>query len=384
MPRKPRFGRIYKPWVKRPDGRRIEVKTFWIAYYVRGQQIRESSKSTRYSDAEALLRKRLAEIEVGTYAAQAKRVTVSMLLDSLLLDYEVNEKSISWAYYVDGHLRPFLGHMLASRVETAHLQKYVIERRRDGVVNTTVKNELALLRRAFNLAREQTPPLISRTSVFPKIKASPPRADFFEHADFLVLRSELPDYLRPVITFAYQTGCRKGEILSLLWEQVDLVARVVVLNPGETKNDEPRTIPLAGELYELLAFRRQIRNQKWPTCPWVFFRYGKRIKSFRDAWAEACKRVGLWNEETGKPTRVFHDLRRTAVRNLVRAGVPEKVVMEIGGWKTRTVFDRYNIVIERDLHDAAAKLERHLVEVETRADRANTGQTSDDRKIMPS
>lgn len=389
MPRKPRFGRIYHPRVKRPDGAESEIRTLWIEYYHRGRQVRESSKSRRYSDAEGLLRQRLAQIETGTYAPAANRITVAMLLDAVLLDYETNGKSISLARYIDGHLRPYCGHLLAARLETGHLQRYVLERRNAGISNKTIKNELGLLRRAFNLAREQTPPLIAQVPVFPKIKAGPPRKGFFEHPEFIVLRCELPEHLRPVITFAYLTGCRKGEILMLLWEQVDLINRVVRLNPGETKNEEGRIIPLTGELYTVLAFQKQIRDQRWPDCPWVFFRYGKRIKDFRGAWEEASKRASekvpsLWDQERNKHAKVFHDLRRTGARNLVRAGVPERVVMAIGGWKTRSVFDRYNIVSERDLHDAARKLERHLAKVEKQHDKATTRQLSDFGSALPS
>jgi len=107
----------------------------------------------------------------------------------------------------------------------------------------------------------------------------------------------------------------------------------------------------------------------------VFFRYGKQILDFRGAWDGAAKRAELWDPTArkgkGGPARLFHDLRRTGARNLVRAGVPERVVMAIGGWKTRAVFDRYNIVSERDLHDAAAKLDEHLRE---NARRAATGK----------
>ena len=118
----------------------------------------------------------------------------------------------------------------------------------------------------------------------------------------------------------------------------------------------------------MLVLQKQIRDQRWPQCPWVFARHGKQIKSFQDAWQEACKRAGLWNRETNKPARLFHDLRRTGVRNLVRAGVPERVAMSISGHKTRSVFDRYNIVSERDLHEAAARLERHVAELEKACD----------------
>ena len=375
MPRKPRFGRIYHPKVKKPDGTRIEVKTWWLAYYVRGQQIRESSKSTKYTDAEALLRKRLAEIETDSYVSP-HRITVANLLDNLLYDYENNNKSIEWARYVDGHLRPFFGHLKASAIDTARLQAYIASRRRNGISNGTINREFTLLRRAFNLAHEETPPRVKRVPRFPKLSEPPPRAGFFEHNEYLDLRVELPDDLRPVLIFGYYSGCRKGEILSIGCNQVDLLARLVRLEPGTTKNDEARLLPLYGELFETVKMQLEIRDQLWPGCPWLFSRHGQRIKSMDGAWHEACKRAGLWDEETGKPTRLFHDLRRTGVRNLVRAGVPERVAMLISGHKTRAVFDRYNIVSERDLHEAGQKMERYMRAVEKHHEGAKKGQTS--------
>ena len=282
------------------------------------------------------------------------------------------------------HLEPFFGQIRAARVDTKRLNTYIAQRRSEGAANASINRELALLKRGFNLARSATPPRVNWVPNFPPLKEAPPRSGFFEHDHFIVLRSELPDHLKPVITFAYLTGCRKGEILLLRSDQVDLLNRIVRLNPGETKNDEGRVIPLTGELYQVLAFQKQVRDQLWPQCRLVFHRYGKRIKDFRGAWEEASKRAGLWNEETDKPKYIFHDLRRTGARNLVRAGVPERVVMLIGGWKTRSVFERYNVVTESDLHDAAAKLERYIRTIESEHDRAKKGQTLDSPKILPS
>jgi len=212
------------------------------------------------------------------------------------------------------------------------------------------------------------------------------RKGFFEHDDFLAIRRLLPEEIRPVITFAYYTGCRKGEILALQWPQVDLSQRCVRLEPGETKNDDARIIPLAPGLYEALKLQREMRDQYYPESSWVFSRAGNQIRNFRKAWANACERKHLEelctkhrilahgvNAELRKrlktvevdvpaneSAKLFHDLRRTGVRNLVRAGVPERVAMMISGHKTRAVFDRYNIVSEADLKDAARRLGEYL------------------------
>lgn len=162
-----------------------------------------------------------------------------------------------------------------------------------------------------------------------------------------------------MITFAYYTGCRKGEILGLRWSQVDLSERVVRLEPGETKNDDARTIPLVAELHEALKLLKETRDAYFARSQWVFSRAGEPILDFKGAWATACATAGLLGEQ-GEPAKLFHDLRRTGVRNLVRAGVPERVAMMISGHKTRCVFDRYNIVSESDLKDAARRLGDYL------------------------
>jgi integrase len=167
------------------------------------------------------------------------------------------------------------------------------------------------------------------------------------------LRHELPAHLKPVLMFGYYTGARKSEILSLKWPQIDLDAGTAYLEPGSTKNGQARIIPLHGELLDSVKELKTSRGPGPPDCPYVFSRAGKAIGSFHVSWRSACKRAGL-------DGRLFHDLRRTAVRNMVRAGVPERVAMAISGHKTRSVFDRYNIVVENDLHTAARQLESYL------------------------
>jgi integrase len=116
--------------------------------------------------------------------------------------------------------------------------------------------------------------------------------------------------------------------------------------------------------------------------PWVFFNdKGERIGLFRKSWITACKKaweesekkIGLWNEETESPTKIFHDFRRTAVRNMVRAGVPERVAMMVSGHKTRSVFERYNIVNEDDLKRASRRVTEYHQEKEQKPNGHNLG-----------
>lgn len=158
------------------------------------------------------------------------------------------------------------------------------------------------------------------------------------------------------MTFAYCTGWRTpSEVLPLTWAQVDFAAGVVRLEPGTTKNREGRTFPFAvlPQLEAVLRTQREyttaVERRLGCVIPWVFHREGQRLKGFRRAWLSACRRAGLVG-------MIPHDFRRTAVRNLVRAGVPERVAMQLTGHKTRSVFDRYDIVNEADLREAVAKL----------------------------
>jgi integrase len=360
MARGPRFGRIFRRKWKRPDGTIGELPTFWIEFYENGKQRRESSGSEKYGKAEDLLRRRLGEISLGILPSPStQKVTTARLLDLLLADYELNGRSLEWAKYVVGHLRPFFGEMRASKVGTEAFSRYVSERRSAGIANSTINRELSLLRRAFNLGFQAEPRLVAIIPRIPRFAERNVRKGFFDHEHFIRLRAALPEHLRPVITFAYSTGMRKGEILGLHWTQVDFQAKVVRLEPGETKNREARIAPMIGEVREMLAIQKQHRDQFYPACSYVFSRYGKQIRNFYSAWEEASKRAGL-TDGNGKPEKLFHDLRRTGVRNLVRAGVPERVAMAISGHRTRSVFDRYNIVNEKDVLAAGESLEAYF------------------------
>ena len=159
---------------------------------------------------------------------------------------------------------------------------------------------------------------------------------------------------------AYTFGFRRGELLNLKVRQIDSSQRTIHLDPGSTKNDEARTVKMTREVHDLLA--QCIRSKK--PEDYVFTRAGhERVLNFRGAWYSLCETAGLGRFAKGADNKVtwegliFHDLRRSAVRNMVGRGVSERVAMMLSGHKTRSVFDRYNIVSEADLEEAATKIE---------------------------
>jgi integrase len=205
------------------------------------------------------------------------------------------------------------------------------------------------------------------------LKENNVRKGFFEYPQFDAVRTAAPEYLRPVLSFSFITGWRiPSEVLTLQWSQVDFLGGAVRLEPGTTKNGEGREFRLTKELRLILETQYAARP-KDKICPWVFQRKGKPIGSFYKAWAWACYKAGLpcvvhlkrdaqgnivkYSEgkkedepiiEKIDPQNIPHDFRRPAVRNLVRAGIPEAVAMKMTGHITRSVFERYNTVSERD------------------------------------
>jgi integrase len=167
----------------------------------------------------------------------AESATIGELLDDLIRDYRLNRKDVAWCETLcNVHLRRFFGKIGANKLTTSDVNAYIDARRELGRKNATINNELALLRRALSLGKEADPPKVTRVPKIPKLKTDNVRKGFFEHTQYQAMRSELPEELRPVLTFAYFTGCRRGEILGLRWSQVDLDACMIRLEAGETKH----------------------------------------------------------------------------------------------------------------------------------------------------
>ena len=332
-------------------------KTYWIKYYDNGKPIFESSKSTLKMAARELLKQREGDISQGKIpGVYFDKITFDELAKDFLRDYRINQrKSIARAEISANQLKKKFEGYRAPQITTPEIEAYIEQRFKDEAASGTINRELSALKRILNLGLKQTPPKVDRVPHIPMLKESNTRKGFFEHGDFIKVRDAVPEYLKGFVTFGYKTGWRHSEITGLKWGQVDLENGTVRIEPGEAKNDDARTIYLDDELKEIFQKQSDTRKNNKKILPYVFLNQkgSDRVKRFDKAWRTACK-----DAKIGK--RLFHDCRRSAVRNMVRAGIPERVAMMVSGHKTRSVFDRYNIVSDTDLKQAAQKQESFL------------------------
>ena len=251
-------------------------------------------------------------------------------------------------YYV--HLIDYFGGSKPARaIKMDDLEAYVDFRTEQGAKASTVRSEVCALGSGIKLALGYAP-------LLPVIGVKNTRKGFLTGAQLAALLPHLQDYMRPFVETAYITGWRRGELANLTWSKIDWERGVVVLEPGTTKNDDGREFPIAAHprLEELLLEQRELvsalEKVTGRLCPWVFpGPHGSRISWFYDGWGTACKKVGMEG-------RLFHDLRRSAVRNLIDAGVPQSVAKTITGHKTDSVFKRYEIRDGADVREAVKKL----------------------------
>jgi len=314
---------------------------------------RESSDSSDSPVAVALLRQQGARL-ISPVEHRADNVGISDLVALLEADYSNQGRhSLPSARYRLRHLVAAFGSWRAVDITYKGVEAYMSKRRREGAAPSTIRYELVLLGRMFSLA-VKAGLLISRP-LLPTIKVQNTRQGFFEDDELARVLEHLPEYARQPIHFAAITGCRIGEIRLLQWCHVDFKEGVIHLAPATAKKEAERTWPFgmhAGLMTVILGQRESA--QAWEQkhgrpLPWVFHRDGRPLGNFCRSWETACRKAGC-------PGRVVHDLRRTAVRNLVRAGVMKGVAMQLTGHKTRLVFDRYDITSDVDLGTAIKKL----------------------------
>lgn len=324
---------------------------WWVKYYRNGKPYRESTHKTNEKEAQDFLTQRLGEIVTGNFSGpKTERIRIDELADDLLRDYRINGKrslddlEARWKL----HLKPFFGDLRAVDVSSDLVARYVDKRQEQKAKNATINRELAALKRMFHLGQKATPPKVNRVPSFPRLAENNIRIGFLEDKQYEKLFGSCTEnWFRALVEVGRTYGWRVGELLSMRVKQVDLLSRTIRLEPGTTKNRDGREVTMTKRVCELLklcVFGKAAEDS-------VFTRSnGQPVRDFRGTWAKACENAGV-------PGLLFHDLRRTAARNLRKAGVAEGVIMKIGGWRTRSVFERYAIVSQSDISEAIGRLE---------------------------
>lgn len=350
------------PNKRRAKAAREPCQCSWeIAFYFRGKLTRERGGRTE-RETKKKLRDRIKAIRGDRYVGpDEERLTVGELLDALEQNLALRKKSVrSFAPHIRAMRRHF-GLMRAVEVNAALVEHYQAEELRTDHprANATINREIGVLRQSFRLAFKQS--RISRVPYFPMLPEDNVREGFVEPSTMEAIATALPPDLADAARFAYLTGWRRGQVSKLRWEHVDRTNRLLLAPGAITKNGRPQTIPLEGELWDLLERRRQRREvprKRGPVflSPFVFHRGdGKQLGDFRKAWAKACAAAAA-------PDLLFHDLRRSGIRNMIRAGVDRDVAKRISGHRTDSMLSRYNVTDTSDQVEAFRRVQDYLTE----------------------
>lgn len=384
---------------ERGEGGLIKIHgcRFWYAQFYRdGRQIRVSTKTEVKEEAKKTLRRLMGDTERGiTPENELRKVRYADLRAGLIANYtEQGHDSLQtmadgsetiWGlkaldeffeYEVPKPGQPDSGKLglPVTRITTDAARKFMNARLEEGLANDTVNGSLRLLRRMLSIAHED-----GKIQIVPKIrmlKAGPARKGFLAKESFDTLIGFIPPNLKPLITFLYYCGVRLGEAKQIQWSQVDLDAALIRLEEDQTKNSEARILPLPNVLVQML-------EEIEPKEGEVF-----NATNLRKTWHKACVAAKLGTltkvEGIADPSYtglIIHDLRRSAIKNLMKAGVNEKVAMKISGHKTRYVFDRYHIVDTEDVVEAMRRVQ-DIVPAKTislRVSRGTKGLIADGR-----
>ena len=339
--------------MKKPNGtgslyRRADSNFWWLKLSLDGRPCYQSTKCSDLAGAKRFRDQMLAKKFRGELSSgKPDKVLITELLDDVLKSDIAESTRKNWKLVTEAHLRPFFGGMKAVRLSTDRIEEYRERRLESGVSDATVNRELTVLRTAFNNARKRTPPKILITPYFSMREETTVRQGFLADEVYPILRDAIGEpEIKPLFVIAYHIGIRKNELLSVQWTSVDLEAGFMDLVANTTKNGEGRKAPIPpGDMMDLLVAAKQFRDENFANGPWVFHRSGKKVTDFRTVWTNATKAAGV-------PDLLFHDLRRTAVRNMRRDGVPQVIRMKISGHKTDSMERRYNIVDDADLQFA--------------------------------
>ena len=346
---------------------------YWINYVAAGKQRREL---IGFSIEEA----KTADGKRRTQKFENPRILVKIPEERMsfqqLTDWYCGlEKVKSRAYYptLKYNLASFnevFGTYIVSNIKPADLENYQAKRKAEGYSDSYVDHHIGAARNVVNKAFDNDMVSGETVKVFKRVKKllkrnANARDRILSMDEVRAILTHAPRHTRAILATAFYSGMRRGEILGLTWDKIDMENRIIQLEANDTKDREPRKVPICGELFQVLKqVPRALHDNH------VFLYKGNPVTDIRTGLEKACKEAGIEYGRFEKGGFIFHDLRHTFNTYMRKAGVPESVIMEITGHSTREMFDRYNTIDTEDAHRAIDQLGAFLQNLDQSLDQA--------------
>jgi integrase len=388
---------------RKGEGSLFQSNGYWFytyGYTVDGQQRKKKkclgsietlkSEDSAWREALKVRNQFIADIATGKVVnSDVDSVTCGELLDQYVEHLKAQKKPSAYVIEtcIQKNIKPFFGAKRVVKLETKHFEQYrKLRIERDHVTNSTVDHDCAYLKSALLLEYKKTPSRVLRVPHIAKSGEDNVREGFLEFDGYERVLRELPLSLKCIFVLAYHIGNRKGKLIDLKWNQIDFENKVIRFVRMRNNKPVPVAAPMYGDMEQWLRRQRAFRDEHFPQCEHVCFWYpvdceidpvakrghggrrnepGTKLKSFGTSWKNAVEKAGF-------PDLLFHDLRRSAVRNMVeKVGLSEKRAMEISGHKTRSVFLRYNIVSLADIQESGDKMDAWMKGMRSKEEQAN-------------
>ncbi len=349
---------------------------YWVDYYLPSGKRKREPVGCSIKDAQAAnggkkgqkKENRLFDIKPESRMTFSELTSWYMKLESV--------KALASYSILQVYLKKFnaeFGQMVVSKIKPADLENLREKRRNEGLADGTIDQEIGKAKAMVFKAFDNDIVGGDTIRTFKKLKKlvrrnGNARNKILSQDEFKNLLSKAPRHLQQILSTAYYTGMRKGEILKLTWDKVDLKERFVCLDASDTKDREARKIPICEELCKVLkSIPRDILDNH------VFLYRGKPIADIRSGLRKACADAGILYGRFKKGGFILHDNRHTFNTNMRKAGVPEFVIMEITGHSTREMFDRYNTIDDGDIQGAMRQMQTFFANSDQNSDHAQSG-----------
>ena len=315
-------------------------RVYWMSLSHNGRLARQSTGIKDKKLAEKIYRKVMTDVTEGKWFNRlpGEQKTFREMMDRYMAEHSIPNKK-SWQRDRDSltHLNPIFGELTLPEITSPRISEYKYHRRLEGAAPATINKELALMKHAFTLAIKEWE--WTRENPVKNVrmeKEPPPRDRWLAYEEEDCLLSVCPAWLKGIIIFAIETGARRGEILSLTWNEVNLPSELVTILGRKTAVN--RSIPLTQRVIEVLKTRGRRRSKVRSIYEDLVFTYpeGKRvdISDLRLAFEGALRKTGIQSFR-------FHDLRHSFASRWAQAGIDTYTIQTLMGHKSFSTTQRY-------------------------------------------